>query len=342
MSPARRRGRPASGFTLVEILVAILVFTMVSVAMVGILATATRVFEEGETARAANDEAMGVFALLDGDLERAIPAAQGGHCYAAVLDDGTGNCVVGWTILNPDPTERGADGGSTRFVVWGVDGGDQLVRRELAAIPDTGALAAPASLLAGGEVVTRGCLHFGAWLAGTSHDAPLGTSRYPERDRAWTTMAGVDDTGAPYAGWPAEPRDPSTFYSTNDTWTLPGGATRSPRYPLAIRFTVILAGSTRYAKRGIVVDDDGASRLRVAGIQGIPTLAGSLVRVGDELVGYHAHRDGWLTINTDWSHGPLGAGGTGRGVYRSTPATHARGTEVRFGRQYVLARVLPQ
>ena len=64
--------RSRRGFTLAEVLVALMIFSIVSLAMVGSLMIGTRLFRDGEMRRATNDEAMAVLALLNQDIERAM------------------------------------------------------------------------------------------------------------------------------------------------------------------------------------------------------------------------------------------------------------------------------
>ena len=113
-----------SGFTLTEILIAVGIFSMVSTAMIAIMATAIDLYRAGEYARAANEEAMAVFGLLEKDIEQAVSPANGGHFYAKSYPD-AGNCAVDWTIQNVNIIDnngnRRDDNVGTNFVLWYVD-----------------------------------------------------------------------------------------------------------------------------------------------------------------------------------------------------------------------------
>ena len=67
-----------SGFTLVEILISIMIFVVVSGAMIGILLIGTDLFRRGEFSRAANDETVAVVGTIEDDLKHMVPAADGG------------------------------------------------------------------------------------------------------------------------------------------------------------------------------------------------------------------------------------------------------------------------
>jgi prepilin-type N-terminal cleavage/methylation domain-containing protein len=97
-----------AGFTLVEILVSLLIFTIVSLAMVGILFTATNLFKAGESGRATTDEAVAALGVIDDDLRRMVSGRDGGVFYSALHDPsgsetGTGDCAVAFEIAQPNP-----------------------------------------------------------------------------------------------------------------------------------------------------------------------------------------------------------------------------------------------
>ena len=54
------------GFTLIEIMVSILIFTVVALAMMTIMLMASNIYRSGEAGRSANDEAVAVMAALEG------------------------------------------------------------------------------------------------------------------------------------------------------------------------------------------------------------------------------------------------------------------------------------
>ncbi len=121
MLPAMAHAR--SGFTLVEILISIMIFVVVSGAMIGILLIGTDLFRRGEASRAANDETVAVVGTIEDDLKHMVPAADGGWFYAEVLPNGLGNgwangdCFVAFLITNPDPSMIQHDGSYSRLKV---------------------------------------------------------------------------------------------------------------------------------------------------------------------------------------------------------------------------------
>ena len=72
MDQDKRRALPKSGFTLTEILVAITIFMVVSSAMISIMSASVNLYQRGEQARSANDEAMITIGRLEADLSRII------------------------------------------------------------------------------------------------------------------------------------------------------------------------------------------------------------------------------------------------------------------------------
>ena len=96
-----------SAFTLAEVLVAILIFLIISTAMFSVLMSSTKLFRSGEQAKSANDESQIVCNLLEQDIARALPSISGGMFYARLnetapnSDESNGNCSVGWVMRNP-------------------------------------------------------------------------------------------------------------------------------------------------------------------------------------------------------------------------------------------------
>ena len=201
MLPAMTRAR--SGFTLVEILISIMIFVVVSGAMIGILLIGTDLFRRGEFSRAANDETVAVVGTIEDDLKHMVPAADGGWFYAEVLSGAgagwaNGDCVVAFLITNPDPSMIQHDGSYSRLkVAYGCyQGKIQRVAQALTttiqdpqgqqdiinfvnAMPANisnlagNGLAAPPVAIPGAPAgppqvvittVTSGCLYFGAYL----------------------------------------------------------------------------------------------------------------------------------------------------------------------------------
>ena len=347
--------------TLAEVLIACGIFMTLSVAMVGILAAAGTIYQAGSQGRAANDEAMAVIGRIDADLARAVPAAQGGRFYARVDNPATGSCVVGWTIDIGRGQLDASRRATTRFVLYGLDDHERLLRREFNSFDDVNrynplgqydydnlddddlpTLRDSSSIP--GEIITTGCLHFGAWVVGLpatdDGSAPSMTSplaQVPIHGRFWTTS------------WDSDYRE---------VWTPPYfevghhlGGGQWP-YPEALRLTLILTGDGRRRPSGRLMRNCSPDDmiLHVGGIGALPTAPGSILRIGppdrSELIGYRSYRDGRVYVNNDdWGRGPLNpydTTPTGRGIYRSLARDHERGAEVTFGRIYTITRAIGQ
>lgn len=369
-----------AAFTLTEILVSLMIFMVVSGAMLTIMLLATRIYEEAEFGKAANDEAMAVLGMLDRDLARAISPSAGGHFYAAVLSipsndaaqpsTTSGDCAVGWTIRNDDL----ASPDRTRFVFWRtfkyqrprtLSSGQTIVEdrfilcrgtyEDKSAAPrgsydsddlydaGTGNLSLPAGM----AIITDGCIHFGVWLVGTSHNLAdtILRSTHPEPERYWTRVVVRNDINAWAEPIKAEPYDTEMRHSDPDQTPL--------AYPSTIRFTIVLTGGHKNAPVGRLrtalndTDDTGEVDIRVQGTRGVSTLPGSIMRIGDEIIGYYDFRNGEIKVNSDEQHGPLNAygnsgnsNGNGRGILRSRLQAHEVGAPVYFGRPYSLVKSL--
>ena len=83
--------------TLIEIMVATMILTIISTVMLGVLFTATRIYEVGERSRAANDEAMAIIAQIERDLDRMVPPSDRGEFRAQA--DNNGNVTLGLDYL---------------------------------------------------------------------------------------------------------------------------------------------------------------------------------------------------------------------------------------------------
>ena len=329
-----------SGFTLAEVLVSILIFSIVSLAMITILLTSTNVFRAGEYGRASTDEALAALGTLDEDLKRLVPARAGGFFYSRLYHDpaavptpgDNGNCAVAFTIAAP-PTTLDINGAKARLIVmyWvetidrGTPTEDEALMRAVAPVAND--LAAPTTLesptvraelfpAAGPRpypptIVARRCLHFGAWVS--SEEKPRALAGDWTLDASGATIA-PDTGGADYCteavgAVPPIPPDP---------------------FPTAIRFTLSMAAG-RYAPSGYVIEDDQANnRMRIAGLRSLPTVAGSMVRVEDEWIAYRDFQGGALL----WDAGM-------RGARRSTFKVHTRNDRVFLGQTYSLARTFP-
>jgi len=317
-----------AGFTLIEIMVSIMIFTVVGGAMMGILLLATDLYRRGEAGRSANDEAVAVLAALDADLSRIVPPHDGGFFFSTVWDadnaggpDANGNTLVAFkTAARDRSTITDTGQGARTIVAWWVDRFDNLRRAELAETPTDNdpatdedfntlnAMFATQAIEDAWPIVTSQCLHFGAWLS-------LGKDpRTSSLD--WRSLSAQVDV--PVAG---------TDYHC--------GGKGTDLFPESMRLTIALTGGGRFAPTGFVVSDSGTD-IRIAGLKGIPTIPGSMVRVGDEWVGYSGYTNGTLLCTTYTD--PL----VGRGQRRSTSSTHPVKTPVRLAQTYSLVRDLPR
>ncbi|TVR16185.1 MAG: hypothetical protein EA401_01760 [Planctomycetota bacterium] len=374
------RPQSCIGFTLTEILMSVTIFMIVGGAMVGIFATSVELFRSGEAARSANDEAMAVIGMLDRDIKRAIPANRGGRIYARAGtmdpdedDPGSyewelhGFDVFGLLIANNENNYQ------RDFVVWIAEGDGPVRRLERRVFYDVNDAILNSTFFSyisdprnpndweseqwgGGDtlpdytrsVVTGGLLHFGVWLAETDdyriqEDMLQGPHNEGEK-RFWLRSdpiivhAGINDfRGQRYTSFPTTDGSPT------------------PRHPRALRITMAFTGD-RHPRPSLrlrdAIDDD-TDRIRLVGPGAVPSGKGSIARIGDELIGFHSSGDGKvLRVNANFNDGPvrlLWEGnppstpimGNGRGIYHSLPREHSRGSNVYFGQQFSLVRVLP-
>ncbi len=84
-------GARRAGFTLIEILVSLMIFSIVSLAMLGILLASTNIFRSGEFGRASTDEAVSALSILDEDVRRMVPGRDNGIFYSILHDPVSGS-----------------------------------------------------------------------------------------------------------------------------------------------------------------------------------------------------------------------------------------------------------
>lgn len=348
------------GFTLIEIIISIAIFVVAATIMLGALFGATEVFRRGEASRQAGDEATAVIAALQEDLSRAVPvrlrdgkpAQEWGRIFAEAVPPSS-NCLFSIVTENPDRAQvrwvdTNNDGQTDTvtgmrqrvdwFVVAGADPSADALVRKVWDLGDDGNVvdADPAlndpdfatdSQLSPGQaysprsrdVVTRGCLHFGVWV---------------ELAQAHRQVAG--GSSGPDFGWEGNNVLPyvAPVMAIDTAQTVTGTTTFYP-LPDAIRFSLVLTGGGRFATRGTLaqpINDATQTTARITGIKALPTIAGSLLRIGDEWVRYEDFRAGQVTIRSD-----------GRGALRSTATGHAaRSTTVLAGMPFSLVVALPR
>ncbi len=109
-------GRVRSGFTLIEIMVSLMIFVIVSGAMVGIMLMSSELFRRGEFSRAANDEVVAVLGAVSDDLNHLVPETSDGWFFAGV-PSASGNTLVAYTTAGQSPDGIGARGQNSRSLV---------------------------------------------------------------------------------------------------------------------------------------------------------------------------------------------------------------------------------
>ena len=347
MAQAHRSSR--SGFTLVEILISIMIFIVVSGAMVGILLIGSDLFRRGEFSRAANDETVAVVGTIEDDLKHMIPSADGGWFYAEVMSGvgmasgnpaiANGDCIVAFLIANPDPSAIQHDGTASRLKVAYGCYNQQILRWSLPLVTSqtdpqgkqdiTNFVAAMPGALSSGTatIITSGCLHFGIYLtvSGDPTDFPIprlangGSIDWERPDPSKGTVL------PPWAG---------TAFDTNQVMTAGVQPVNWPM-PSLLRVSLVLTGGGRFGPRGLVVNDTG-SLLRVSCLQAIPTLPGAMLRVdaagggASEWISYGGVSGGSVLCNSP------------RNARRTPDARRNPGDVVRLGMSFSIVRALPQ
>ena len=302
------------GFTLMEIMVSLLIFSVVSLALIGVLSAAVKLFRAGEAGRAASDETIATLAQLDDDLKRMVPAADGGYLYTKTYDTNgriAGNMVLAFKIRNPDGgsiTETGS--GARQIVVWWVDDEGRLCRKTATAadtptIPNA-EFAVASSIYGSPQPVANGCLYFGV---------DLSTDAAPRQDFSWA------------------PNTPSTgtVFSTELTPRL-----NPDPFPTAIRITTVLTGGSRNITRGIAVRSENTDDVRITGVGQVPLALGSMARIGDP-----KYSDVEWVSYTNFTRGIL-ACSAGREQRRTSKVSSVSGLDVTFAPSYTLVRTLPR
>jgi hypothetical protein len=256
-------------------------------------------------------------------------------------------------------------------VYWALDKTDRTLRRkvydvpgDVANIPHAASAAHALTVKNDMQEVTKGCLHFGVWLVGSSHNVggTIKNSIAPSPNTAWTRV--IVPTGGNYYAEPIK----EIAYDTRTRHSDPDATPLS--YPSTVRFTLLLTGNNRKAPVARLRQalsrqptdytevDPTKAVIPIAGVSGLASRPGSFLLIEDtdaanqqeEIIGYHGYRDGRVLINTDPSHGPLNkygsaglASGNGRAVLRSEipsagKAFQPASTRIRFGRFYTLVK----
>lgn len=334
------------GFTLAEIMISLLIFLMISGAMLTIFSTATDLYRVGEAGRRAADHSYTVLNLLRDDLDVALSPGAGGQFYAEHSDgDASAWCAVGWTIRNRD-ARRNADQRDRRlFVFWGINNAGNLARVTVPVNDDGSPIQDNAQALLNGsgsiiaEEVMPNCLHFSAWLIGGSSGGfpniisktPVHANSTVDWEHMWNSEGEIDAT-EPAKGYPYR-----TYRKYNPA------DTSFPLYPAAVRFTIVSAGPETLRQKGYLVSI-GDDLVRTRGLTKVPLRDGGLLRIGSD-----AHNCEWVSVSGRTDEGWLvtkpGEGlvrfeadedtvtaKSGRGVLRSGQGTWTDNPEVSTGR----------
>ena len=341
----------ASAFTLVEILVSILIFSVVSLAMITILLTATNLFRASERARNSSDLALAALSALDDDFRYMVPPAQNGFFAAQITNPGTdGNCTIGFRILQPDRTLIGSQGAGTdarEIVCWEVlpdpQTGEPVLYRGTIPTDSTGAktdLQVFSTLLTymqnpGGQAITgvesmremaRGCLHFGVWISTNA--------MHRQKTRTWTN---ADDTNAdplpPYGTAVPAGATANQSYCTAPTTTSP--PVPGDPFPESVHISMILAGGL-YAPKGVLINDTGDT-LTIGGIGQIPFQLGAKVKIENEWIALTGVGNNGSIVTCD----PNARQSTTAPLLRGTYAAHQRGVPVQWGLEFDQTWLLP-
>lgn len=327
------------GFTLLEVMVSIMIFSVMAIAMVGVFSAATSLFRAGESARAATDEATAVLAMLDDDLKRMVPPQDGGFFFTKVnmpvpdpvvtnpvafVAEPGGNMVLSFKIRNPDPSAISETGVGARLIVlyWveeeTLGSGTWALHRATATAADSDGNIATTSELAvmssiyrsADSVVARGCLYLGV---------DLSTPTSVRTGMDWSACEPLSNAGV-------------YRYCSEGNSTYP-----ALPFPDAFRISLSINGGNRFGAKGTMISDD-ASGIRVAGVKQVPIFGSAVARIGDpgtgpvEWVGYDSFAKGKLT-----SVAP-----NNRGLRRTSQTTHQRGDPVYFCPTFTLVRSLPR
>ena len=303
------------GFTLLEIMVSLMIFSVVSLALIGVLNAAVKLFRAGESARAANDETIATLAQLDDDLKRMVPAVDNGFLFTKTKSNNghaAGNMVLAFKIRNPEGGTISETGiGARLIVVWWVDDQGYLNRKSDFAADSgnsqTTELLVTTSIYGSTQHVANGCLYFGV---------DLSTDTTPRTDLAWNPN--IPAAGTTFC---TEPQNP--------------GAIPDP-FPTAIRITAVLTGGSRNVITGRAVRAENGSDIRITGVGQVPVTTGAMARVGDS----QSSDVEWVTY-TSFAHGVL-ACSAGRAQRRTTQIGAVAGLDVTFAPSYSLVRTLPR
>lgn len=322
MSPMRR------GFSLVEILIATSIFAVVSVAMIGIYATATDLVRLGESRRAAADEAAATLSMLDEDLRRIVPPEAGGFFFAKVPQhdpgpsqeitwDPGGSMAIAFVISDPTGfTERTAP--PQLLVLWMVDQQDRLWRRVGNAPPINQQTSTASSLTPRFDLVAT-------WFNEIAQNTPP-AGWQPVAEGCQLLAIDLRAVGAT-APVPAAAQQYLTEPST--------ATTASDAFPDTVTLTVAFGGPAAHAPRGRIAQANlNGNNFRLSGIKGIAPGAWLRVKTPgtpERIEWFKAELAGSGQLARPASPGPFD-------TFRTTAGTLTKGSEVLAPSVYSLTR----
>lgn len=185
------------------------------------------------------------------------------------------------------------------------------------------------------STLTQGCLHFSVWLALQDLQdmkRPRDTlTHQPDWEQRTTDLSSTR-----LGPWTNEP------YDTRPRGWTPQLPLNAAPFPTAVRFSLVLTGGGRFVPTGTLIDPLDSTgtvpvSFRVTGLKSVPTIPGSMIRVGDEWITYSGYVNGGIKVEVSPDHPEAK-----RGARRSTIAPHAQREQVWMGQAYSLVRSLPK
>jgi hypothetical protein len=119
-------------------MVSLMIFVVVSGAMVSILMISSDLFRRGEFSRSANDETIAVLGAVSDDLNHMVPENSDGWFFAGI-PSASGNTLVSFTTAGQNPDGIGARGQNARSLVglWVEETPDQEPRLRRIVLDDS-------------------------------------------------------------------------------------------------------------------------------------------------------------------------------------------------------------
>ena len=336
----------SSGFTLTELLVAVLIFTILGLMIVTTMQATLTTWRSGEGEREAYEGARRVLEEVGLDLQLAYPTrttegsithgffggrAAGGAVFllfvasfserdenALTRAAGTGSVADGSVDYYTGGDDRSrrlrALDGLVEVLYYYDPTGRRLLRARRSPIGGTGSLFDPANLGPGqivlvSRVVATDVLHFDVLFWGpetTTWDRTVSSNAGGPLHQ-WDSSC-ARSTSFPYRGHPVARAIPDGFY------------------PSKVRVTIVTDAAEGISRSRLLDPiEPGTTSIPLESTRGIPAPEPGrelFVRVGDEWMGYTRKNS-------------FGLSGVQRGLRGSTARSHPSGTPVRLGREFV-------